>query len=193
MITRIRHVASNLLPRVTHYRSPQGDAWVSGVGSDANTIAATFCGLDSTVQSTSRIWRNGLLTSLCNAAEAGACTLVRCPDDGDVDPIRAGQAVEIPLLIQHRAHLPATIDGLHAWIRAECDKEDLRRIRRAQFTCHIETDAARVREFYEHYYRPYILRRHASEASLDTFERFEEILVQGGELLCLEMDGEWIA
>lgn len=176
-------------PRAIRFRGSLGSAVIVGVADEAAALAAACCG-DETVETASRVSRGNAASHARSAAEIEGIAFV---GSSLCDADREAGAVILPLALLHKVPLPADADALAAQLRATGDKEDLRRIRKAAFVRRIDATPDAVRRFYADFYRPYITRRHAEEASLDSVERLVAMLEADGELLCLEQDGEWLA
>lgn len=171
------------------FQGSLGSAVIVGVADEVAALAAACCG-DEASETASRIARGNAASHARSAAETEGIAIA---GSAVCDVDREESAVTLPLALLHKVPLPADAEGLAAQLRATGDKEDLRRIRKAAFVRRIDATPETVRRFYADFYRPYITRRHAEEASLDSVDRLVTMAGQDGELLCLEKDGEWVA
>jgi hypothetical protein len=78
-------------------------------------------------------------------------------------------------------------------IKTSTTREDLRRIRKAGFTYRITTDPAHVREFYARHYVPLVQQQFPDDGAIMPLETMLENLGRQGELVCADLDGEWVA
>lgn len=191
MIGKIRKVAGDMLPRVECFHGELGDAWFASCGGDTMGMASAFCGSDTAVSSSKRIRRGGLIAAAQSAGEAGAFALA-CGLDPEENGSILAHSVEMPLLIRHPVHLPESVDDLRKQLWGHSVKDDLRLIRRANFVPRVETDERILQKFYEKYYKPYMTLRYGHD-SVESVETLVGALDKGGELLCLDIDGEWVA
>ena len=99
----------------------------------------------------------------------------------------------MPLGIALRKTLPDTTDSLLAGLKTSTTQEDLRRIRRSGFTFRITNDSDDIRAFYAHYYVPLVRQRFPEDGVITPLEIMLEILGRPGELVCADLDGEWVA
>ncbi len=80
-----------------------------------------------------------------------------------------------------------------AGFRTSSTREDLRRIRRSGFTYRITNDPEDIRVFYSNHYVPLVRQRFPEDGSIMPLETMLKVLGRPGELVCADLDGEWVA
>jgi len=81
------------------------------------------------------------------------------------------------------------MDGL----RTSTTREDLRRIRKAGFSFRVTRDPEDVRLFHTRHYTPLVRQRFPEDGQIQSVEKLLDDLGHGGEIVCAELDGEWVA
>jgi hypothetical protein len=102
-------------------------------------------------------------------------------------------AIRVPLLVDLDADLPSDTETLRAQLLTSTTREDFRRIRRAGFTYRITTDRDVVRQFHAQHYKPLVEHRFPDDGTVRSVERMLGDLGRGGELICADIDGDWVA
>jgi hypothetical protein len=89
--------------------------------------------------------------------------------------------------------VPVILEGPGArW--TDSAKNNIRRIRRAGFTCDLQQHRCYVREFYSQMFRPSMAIRHGAEAYLSRRRDLEGLLTAaGGEMMRVMQNGRWVA
>ncbi len=180
-------------PRITGFSGEDGDLWFAGMHERAARVADMLCGENCHTTSRSRIHRS-LVLSRCAARAAGGAVSVFCAQYGAPglhDP--AGRAVEAPMLVTLTRALPDTSDALLEGLRDSSVREDMRRARKAGFTYRLTTDPEAVREFHGRHFVPFARKFHMQDGAGMPLGQMLAQLGQGGELLCADLDGEWVA
>lgn len=103
------------------------------------------------------------------------------------------QTIEAPALVELIRPLPETDDALMADLKTSTTREDLRRIRKAGFTFRVTRDPDAVRSFHTDHYLPSLKGRFPEDGIIESLAHFEQRLAKGGEVLCADLDGQWVA
>ncbi|MDH3667716.1 MAG: GNAT family N-acetyltransferase [Paracoccaceae bacterium] len=180
-------------PRITGFSGEDGELWFAGSQERAASVAEVFCGGNCHTTDRRRIHRSRLLSRSADLAAGGAVS-VFCAHRGAPglhDP--AGRAIEAPLLVALTRELPPTVTALMEGLGNSSVREDIRRMRKAGFTYRVTTDPGAVREFYGHHYEPLVRERFPEDGAVMSLDRMLARLGQGGELLCADLDGDWVA
>jgi hypothetical protein len=185
--------ADPYFPRAVTYEGSGGKAWCVAVDSRAPSIAAFFCGEDVQAGPSGRIRRHRVPGRITHIAGAGGLPIVRVldPDRWDADVLR--RAIVVPLMVDLHTHLPADPDALAAQLLTSRTRGDFRRIRHANFSYRITTDPAVIREFYARHYAPLLAHRFPEDGRVAPVEDMLDKLSEGGELVCADIDGVWVA
>jgi hypothetical protein len=101
--------------------------------------------------------------------------------------------IELPLLVDLFRPLPDTLEALQDSLRTSTTREDLRRIRQAGFSYRITTDPDAIRRFHTRYVTALLASRFPEDGKPEPLENALRRLDEGGELICLDLDGEWVA
>jgi len=193
VISGIRRTVRIRFPRITGYSGEDGELWFAGSQERAASVAEMFCGGNCHSSHRSRIQRSRLLSRSTDLAAGGAVS-VFCAHRGVPDLCDpAGRAIEAPLLVTLTKALPPTVDELVEGLRNSSVREDLRRIRKAGFTYRVTTDPQALREFHDHHCAPMVQGRFPEDGRVASVDRMLARLAQGGELVCADLDGEWVA
>lgn len=180
-------------PRITGFSGEDGELWLAGSQERAASVAEMFCGAHCNTTQQRRIRRSRLL-SHCADLAAGGAVCVFCAHRGAPglhDP--AVRAIEAPLLVNLTRDIPETANGLMEGLTNSSVKEDIRRIRKAGFTYRVTTDPGAVREFHSQHYSPLIRERFPEDGIVMSADQMLARLKRGGELVCADLDGDWVA
>ncbi|MEX1093511.1 MAG: GNAT family N-acetyltransferase [Acidimicrobiia bacterium] len=186
-------VVRRYFPRGVVYEGGAGTAWLVGFDRRAPSVADFFCGDDMQAGSSGRVWRNRLPGQIEDFAVDGGLSIVqlRKPDK------RIGKvlhrAIAVPLLVKLHTLLPADQDDLRAQLLTSTTREDFRRIRKANFTYRITKDPEEVRDFYDRHYTPLLTKQFPDDGRPTPLSKMLKSLEDGGELVCADIDGEWVA
>jgi len=185
--------AAPYFPPETTYVGSLGRVWAVSVESRAPSIAAFFCGEDVRAASRGRVWWRSVPARVARIADEGGLPIVRLlePDRWPADLLR--RAVVVPLLVDLHADLPADPDALAAQLVRGRTRGDFRRIRHGNFSYRITGDPAEISEFYARYHAPLLADRFPEDGRVVPVEEMLDKLGQGGELVCVEIDGDWVA
>ncbi len=175
------------------YEGSGGTVWFAGEELRAPSVAAYFCGDRVEPASAGRIRRSKAPERLLEVAAAGGLAILRLPDgDQGLAEIRS-RAISVPVLVDVHVALPADPDTLREQLLTSTTREDFRRIRRANFTYRVTTDPDDMSEFHSRYYTPVVEQRFPEEGRPRSVKRMLDELDHGGELVCADMDGFWVA
>lgn len=103
------------------------------------------------------------------------------------------RAVVVPALVDIHVNLPPDVEALRAQLLTSTTKEDFRRIRKAGFGYRVTNDPDAIREFHARHYTPSVAQRFPDDGSIRSLEEMLGDLDRGGELVCADIDGEWVA
>ena len=185
MIQRLKQRITSALPRTVSYAGRRGGAWFAEPHARTPSIAAIVCGDDAARTAGRRILRSRIESQALDQAARGRVAMTREHTNGC--------AIRAPMIVHQHVDLPATIEELHAKVRTSTTREDLRRIRKAAFSFRVTTDPQTVREFYDAFYVPLLNQRFPDDAVVSSPDTLIEWLGRGGELICAEQNGEWLA
>jgi len=189
--TGARALLHRQLPRTVRYAGPEGTMLAAGQVPRAPSIAAMVCGDEVAPGGGRRAPRRTVPPRCLRFAADGGVALV--------EPALAPPGVfdtatlELPLLVDLFRPLPATLEALRDSLRTSTTREDLRRIRKAGFTYRITTDPDAIRTFHARYVTALLTSRFPEDGKPEPVETTLRQLDEGGELICLDLDGEWVA
>ncbi len=99
----------------------------------------------------------------------------------------------VPALIDLHTNLPDDLEALRAQLLTSTTREDFRRIRKANFTYRVTSDPDAIREFYARHHTPLVAQRYPDDGSTRSLDAMLRELEQGGEVVCADIDDEWVA
>ena len=153
-------------------------------------MARFFCGHDTRQGGSERILRSKIAAK-CLSHGADGAAVIYCPDARQPGlPELSGPAIDVPLRIELKKALPATQDDLMASVKNSTTREDLRRIRKAGFTYRITRDPEDIRMFHSRFYVPLVRQQFPDDG---TILSLDDMLRGGGEIVCADLDGDWVA
>ena len=167
--------------------------WCAGFENLAPSIAAFFCGDDVRLGPRGHIWRDRVPDRVASVAGAGGLPIVRVlePDRWPAEWLR--RAIIVPQGVDIYSQLPADSETLLAQLLTSTTREDFRRIRRANFTYRVTHDPDVIREFHARHYAPLVAERFPDDGEIVGVEKLLDRLNHGGELVCADIDGAWVA
>jgi len=193
IVSRIRSRLRREFPEATRFSGSEGQVWLFGSPKFAPSIAEFFSGNAPQSTGMGRLHRTRVPARSRRHASEGAVAIF-CPAPNRPGfPELEGRALEVPLAIGLRKALPGTTDALMAEIKTSTTREDLRRIRSAGFTYRITTDPEHVREFYSRHYLPLVHQQYPEDGEFMGLETMLEAVGRNGELVCVDLDGQWVA
>lgn len=170
-----------------------GKVWCVGVEWRAPSIAAFFCGEDVRVGPRGRVWRRRVPGRITQIAGAGGLSIVRILEPDRWPAGVLGRAIGVPQEVAMHTDLPADSDALRAQLLTSTTRGDFRRIRHANFSYRVTSDPAAIQEFYARHHAPLLAHRFPEEGRTAPVEHMLDKLSQGGELVCADIDGAWVA
>lgn len=175
------------------YEGSAGTAWCAGFEQVAPSIAAFFCGDDVRPGPRGRIRREHVLDRITAIAGAGGLPIVQLvePDRWPTEVLR--RAIVVPQGVDIRMQLPDDQDALRAQLLTSTTREDFRRIRRANFSYRVTRDSEEIREFHTRHYKPLVEHRFPEDGEIASVEVMLDKLNHGGELVCADIEGAWVA
>ncbi len=180
-------------PHSTLYEGSDGTVWFAGFEPRAASIAAFFCGDDVRPGSGGRLWRSRVPARIADIAGAGGLPILRLPErDPELSDVLQ-RAVAVPELVDIHTNLPADVDTLRAQLLTSTTREDFRRIRRANFSYRVTSDPDAIREFHAGHYAPLVAHRFPDDGRIKSVGKMLADLDRGGELVCADIDGDWVA
>ena len=186
-----RTVLRRHLPlRTVAYEGSHGTAWFAGVNTRAPSIAAFFSGDDVRSGPRGRIWRQRLPRRIADVAGAGGLPILELPEPDPWFDDLLQCAIAAPALVDIHRDLPADLDVLRRQLLTSTTREDFRRIRRANFSYRVTGDPDAIREFHDRHYTPLVARQYPEDGVVGSLK---DMLSQGGELVCADIDDDWVA
>jgi GNAT acetyltransferase-like protein len=197
----VRHAYDSILskaadpqfPRETTYEGSRGKAWCVDVEWRAPSIAAFFCGGDVGAGSRGRVWRRHVPGRVNRIAAGGGLGIVRISEPDQWPAELLSRAIRAPQEIAMHTDLPADCDALRTQLLTSTTRGDFRRIRHANFSYRVTSDPAAIREFFARYHAPLLAHRFPEDGRSAPVENMLDQLGQGGELVCADIDGAWVA
>lgn len=193
-IRSVLHPARTVLrrhfPRSATYEGSHGTAWFAGVDLRAPSIAAFFSGDDVRAGSRGRVWRQRIPRRIDDVAASGGLPIVGLPEPDPWFDELLQRAIAVPVLVGIHRELPAELDVLRGQLLTSTTREDFRRIRRANFSYRVTSDPDAIREFHARHYTPLVRHQFPEDGVVGSLKG---MLSQGGELVCADIDGEWVA
>lgn len=190
--TNLSLLRRNVLPTAT-YEGSSGTVWFAGFETRAPSIAAFFCGDDIQPGQSARVWRHRVPGRITELAAAGGLPILslRTPDGWFDDVLQ--RAIAVPALVDIHTQLPTDSDTLRSQLLTSTTREDFRRIRRANFTYRVTSDPDAIREFHARHYAPLVAHQFAEDGRIVPVHKMLDALDQGGELVCADIEGDWVA
>ena len=178
------------IPKTLSFSGSRGEAWFFGSPERAPSMADFFCGPGAKLSGIERVLRSTIAAKCMAHASEGAAAMY-CADARQPDlPELIGPAIDVPLRIELKKALPATEDDLMASVKNSTTREDLRRIRKAGFTYRITSDPDDIRTFHSRFYVPLVRQQFPDDGAILSLD---QMLQSGGELVCADLDGDWVA
>lgn len=193
LLRRVRSFVRRRFPRSSVYEGANGTAWIVGLDQRAPSIAAFFCGDDVRSGRRGRVWRDGLPSQIEKLATDGGLPILQLREPGPSIEKILHRAIAVPALVDIHTMLPPDRDELQDHLLTSTTREDFRRIRKAGFTYRVTKDPEAIREFHAQHYSPLIRTRFPDDGRPASLDSLLETLDHGGELVCADIDGEWVA
>lgn len=180
-------------PPFAAYESPRLRVWCAGAMDRAPSIAGFFGGDGLASGRNGRTRRSRVLGRAKDGAAQGGVSILFSPDGEPAFPDPDACGIVVPVRIGLSRDLPDTTAALMADIRTSTTQEDLRRIRKAGFTFRVTRDPAALRQFHVRQYSPLVTQRFPDDGWIMSPDEMDEGLRHGGELLCADLGGDWVA
>lgn len=182
----------NFLPSAS-YQGSGGTVWFAGFELRAPSIAAYYCGDDARPSTSGRVWRRRVPGRITDIAAAGGLPIlqIRERDEWFTDVLHG--AIAVPARVDIHTHLPADLDTLRSQLLTSTTREDFRRIRRANFSYRVTSDPDAIREFHAHHYTPLVERQFPDDGLVVRIDTMLDDLDHGGELVCADIEDDWVA
>lgn len=164
-----------------------------GLDQRAPSIAAFFSGDDVRSGKRGRVWRDRLPGKIEKLAAEGGLPILQLREPGPQIAKVLHRAIAVPALVDLHTLLPDNPDDLREQLLTSTTREDFRRIRKAGFTYRVTNDPDDVREFHARHYTPLVAARFPDDGHTADLDNLLETLDKGGELVCADIDGEWVA
>jgi hypothetical protein len=177
-------------PQAEVYEGSVGTTWFFGLESRAPSIAPYFSGQDVRRGPSSRVQRKRIPRRIDEVAEAGGLPILRLPEPDPWFDDVLQRAIAVPHLVDIHRNLPADVDTLRDELLTSTTREDFRRIRKANMTFRVTSDPDMIQEFHARHYTPLLAHRFPDDGRIGTVK---SMLRAGGELICADIEGEWVA
>ncbi len=179
--------------KATTYTGSDGTAWFAGSELRAPSIASYFCGDDVKAGGGGFVRPAGVPGQIAKVASTGGLAILsQRALDSRFDEILGG-AVAVPGLVDLHTDLPSDIDQLRSQLLTSTTREDFRRIRKANFTYRVTVDPDEVRQFHARHVEPLVKHRFPEDGRVWSLDAMLAALDEGGELVCADIEGEWVA
>lgn len=181
------------LPLSALYKGSDGEAWLVGFQRNAPSIAGFFCGDDVSPGRSGRVWRRRIPQRVSDVASNGGLAILGLAEsDPRIDGILQ-RAIVVPALVDIHTDLPDDIASLREHLLTSTTREDFRRIRKANFSYRVTNDPEAVQEFHSRHYAPLVAQQFPEDGRVKSVRKMLDDLDLGGELVCADIDGEWVA
>lgn len=191
--TRLLAPINRHFPRTADYSGGGCRVWCAGAMERVPSIAELFCGEGAVSGPTGRTRRSPVMAQATQNAADGAVSILFSANGEPAFPDMDGRAILVPLRVSISKTLPDKTEALEADLRNSTTREDLRRVRKAGFTFRTTRAADDVRQFHARHYAPLVARRFPEDGWVMSVRDLLNALDHGGELVCADLDGEWVA
>ncbi len=191
VVSKLKTTLNRELPKAVHFSGSAGRAVFFDTPERAPSMAGFFCGHDAGQTRSERL-RRPKIPARCLAEATDGAAVIFAPR-GSTDPEvseLARATVLVPPRIELKKTLPDTEEALMDSVKNSTTREDLRRIRKAGFTYRITNDSDDIRLFHSRFYVPLVNQQFPEDG---TILSLEAMLASGGEIVCAELDGDWVA
>lgn len=193
MFRAIKSALRRHFPVSAMYGGSEGTVWLVGIERNASSIAAFFCGDDVSLGGGGRVSHRRIPKRITEIVGHGGLAILNLRAPGShIDDI-LHRAIAVPALVDIHTDLPGDIDSLRAQLLTSTTREDFRRIRRANFSFRVTKDPDAIREFHSRHYAPLVAQQFPEDGRVRSVTRMLGDLELGGELVCADIDGEWVA
>lgn len=193
MISRAKSFLGARYPTLTSYENSACSLLMVGGVHRSDSIATQLCGVDDLGGAVRRMARGRVFNHCERFVVRGGLSIVAPALARAAPQSFLARTIEVPELIGLTRPLPDTIDAFRTTVRTSTTREDLRRIRKAGFSYRLTKDERALREFHNRYSNALLEKRFPRDGRPDTLDDLVCQLKDGGELLCLDRGGEWLA
>ncbi len=179
--------------RSATYEGTGGKVWIAGSERRAPSIAPFFAGHDALPTDSGYVLQGRIPDRVTQIGASGGLAILRLSEVAPRIDEHLQRGVPVPPLVDVTRHLPSDVDTLRSDLLTSTTREDFRRIRKARFTYRVTTDPNEVREFHAHHYKPLVAQRFPDDGIIRSAEHMLRELDRGGELVCADIDGAWVA
>lgn len=191
--SRVKSALRRAFPVSAVYEGSDGTAWLAGFQRNAPNIAGFFCGDDVGPGRSGRVWRRRIPKRVSDVAGTGGLAILGLAEsDPQIDGI-LHRAIAVPALVDIHTDLPKDTELLREQLLTSTTREDFRRIRKANFSFQVTNDPDAIREFHSRHYAPLVAQQHPEDGRVGSVRKMLSDLELGGELVCADIDGEWVA
>lgn len=190
MVKPVDMALRRVLPQSEAYEGSAGTTWFVGIESRAASVAAYFSGDDVRPGARGRVRRHHISRRIAEVADAGGLPILSLPKPDPWFDDLVQRAIAVPELVDIHTDLPADVDTLRDQLLTSTTREDFRRIRRAEFSYRVTSDPDVIREFHARHYTPLVAQQFPEDGRVGLLKN---MLRLGGELVCADIDGEWVA
>jgi hypothetical protein len=190
---RLKKIILKRFPKIAYFGGTNCDMLAVGSFKRRDSFARALCGEDF------RVRRSLSVTlalpedvSMEFAKEGGVAVISEEVAHGFSKEFKS-LTLQVPIRVGLSRDLPSSIEDLYDCIRTSTTREDLRRIRKANFSYRIERDPQVLSEFHTNYAAALVDSRFPNDGDLETVESLLQRAQDGSELICLDSDGEWLA
>lgn len=192
-VSQVKSVIRHHFPASSSYEGAEGKAWFGGYEGNAPTIAAFFCGDDVVPGRSGRVWRRHIPRRITEIAGDGGLAILHLREPGPKIERILHRAVAVPVLVDIHTPLPEDAESLREQLLTSTTKEDFRRVRKANFSYRVTSDPDAIREFHSRHYAPLVAQQFPEDGRVQSVGKMLGDLDTGGELVCADIDGEWVA
>lgn len=193
MLERAKSVINGHLPRLDLLSGSERRMMAAGGVARMRSIASVICGDDADTTGTKRVLKTRFHTQCEKFAADGGVAFVAPSLAKHMPNAFTDITADVPQFVDLFRPLPGTPEELHMSLRTSTTREDLRRIRKAGFTYRVSTDPDAMRTFHGQFAQALLDKQHPGEGYQEPVESAVDRLSEGGELICLDYDGEWVA
>jgi hypothetical protein len=188
-----RSLALRFAQRAAAYEGTDGKVWIAGSERRAPSIAPFFAGHDAHPTHSGYVLQGRIPDRVTEVASSGGLAILRLSEVNPRIDDHLRRAIPVPPLVDVTRHLPGDVETLRSDLLTSTTREDFRRIRKAGFTYRVTTDPAVIREFHARHYKPLVAQRFPDDGMIRSAEHMLRDLDRGGELVCADIDGTWVA
>ncbi len=157
------------------------------------SISGFFCGQDPVITSNASVSKSALTEKVLDQSSQGRAVVIAQNMWPFISKDHARFFIEAPLQVTLKKPIPETHDDLMNSVRNSTTKEDLRRIRKAEFTYRVSRDPDDITVFHRDYYVPVVNKQFPDDGQIMSLRKMLSVLERGGELVCADIGDKWVA